>query len=79
MFNYFQKRVVNTALDKTALNEGYFINTKVNFKNIYTILKWATYLFCMSEFVQNSKLTLLLKIFSSCVLYLEIFNIKFTL
>jgi hypothetical protein len=77
--NYFQTRVVKTALGKTALTEGYFMTTKVNFKDVYTILKWATYLFCLSEFVNSSKLTLLLKIFLSCVLYLEIFNLKFTL
>lgn len=70
-FNYFQTRIVKTMLDKTALTEGYFLTTKVNFKNIYTILKWATYLFCLSEVVHSSKLTLLLKIFLSCVLYLE--------
>ena len=49
----------------------------MNFKNIYTILKWATYLFCKSDVVHSSEVTLLLKTFLSCVLYLEIFNFKF--
>jgi len=69
-FNYFQTRIAKTVLDKSALPEGYFMTNKVNLKNIYTILKWETYLFCLSEVVHSSKLILLLKIFLSCVLYL---------
>jgi hypothetical protein len=32
IFNYFQTRLVKTALGKTALTECYFITTKASFK-----------------------------------------------